>query len=64
MTAPDRLKDLDDVIQLIRANRLPLSFAGKLHPWVRPKYVELWHVSQRSTEERSPAWARLQKRRR
>ena len=64
MTAPDRLKDLDDIIQLIRANRLPKSYVLRLHPWVRPKFAELWMAAQRPTEARSPTWARFRRVRR
>ena len=64
MSAPDRLKDLDDVIHLIRANDLPRVFALDLNPWVRPKYAELWTAAQLPTEARSPTWAEMQRRRR
>lgn len=46
MTAPDRPRDLDDVIQLIRANALPLGLGAELDPWVRPKFEELWGYAQ------------------
>lgn len=52
MTAPHRLKDLADVLELIRAADLPLSFEESLHPYVREKYRELYHAAQGSTEER------------
>ena len=52
MTAPHRLKDLADVLELIRAAKLPLSFEESLHPYVREKYRELHHAAQGSTEER------------
>jgi hypothetical protein len=41
MTAPDRLRDLADVQELIRAERLDETFAGELDPSVRPKFLEL-----------------------
>ena len=41
MTAPHRLKDLADVIELIRAASLPASLADALNPYVRAKYLEL-----------------------
>jgi hypothetical protein len=41
MTAPDRLRDLADVQELIRAEKLEESFALKLDPSVRGKFVEL-----------------------
>ncbi|GAC1351114.1 MAG: hypothetical protein NVSMB1_01050 [Polyangiales bacterium] len=51
MTAPDRPRDLDDVIQLIRANKLPCEFRGALDPWVRDKFEELWGYAQIPVEE-------------
>ncbi len=51
MTAPDRLKDLADVQELIRINRLPRTLAAELNPFVRDKYVELWQaVADRTTD--------------
>ena len=41
MTAPDRLKDLADVQELIKARGLPAGFAGHLNPYVREKFLEL-----------------------
>lgn len=41
LTAPDRLRDLADVQELIRAERLDESFADQLDPSVRPKFREL-----------------------
>ena len=43
MTNPGRLKDLADIQQLIQAANLPAEFAGELNPYVREKYLELWH---------------------
>ena len=56
MSAPDRLKDLDDVIHLIRANKLTKAYILRLHPWVRRKYTELWLIAQHPREAESPAW--------
>lgn len=41
MTAADRLKDLADVQELIKLKSLDESFANKLNPFVREKYLEL-----------------------
>ena len=38
-----RLKDLGDVVELIRTLQLPETFVDKLNPYVREKYLELWH---------------------
>jgi hypothetical protein len=46
MTAPHRPRDLDDVIQLIRNNRLPLDYADSLNPYVADKFRELWQAAQ------------------
>jgi hypothetical protein len=46
MTAPDRLKDLADVQELIRAVGLPKDMAEALDPYVRDKYLELWAAIQ------------------
>jgi hypothetical protein len=50
MTAPDRPRDLDDVIQLIRANELPRDYARQLNPFVRAKYDQLWGAAQHRDE--------------
>jgi hypothetical protein len=50
MTAPDRPRDLDDVIQLIRANELASDFGGQLNPYVRSKFQELWNAAQHKDE--------------
>ena len=46
MTAPHRLKDLADVLELIRVLKLPAERAADLDPYVREKYLELWHAAQ------------------
>lgn len=46
MTAPHRLRDLADVIELVRVNRVEESFAESLHPYVRAKFRELWQAAQ------------------
>ena len=42
MTAPDRLKDLADVQELIKARRLGEEFAQSLDPYVREEFLRLW----------------------
>jgi hypothetical protein len=51
MTAPHRLKDLADVIELIRILKLPDGLAGELDPYVREKYGELWQAAQAAERE-------------
>ena len=47
MTAPDRLKDLADVQELIKIRGLSRDFAGKLDAYVREKYLELLEAVER-----------------
>ena len=42
MTASDRLKDLADVQELIKACRLNSEFAARLNPYVQDQYLQLW----------------------
>src|ERR1043165_3562102 len=49
MTAPDRLKDLADVQELIKIRKLDAEFALKLNPYVREKYRELEAAVRNST---------------
>ena len=49
LTAPDRPRDFDDVIQLIRANSLPADYHAGLDDYVRDKFVELWRYAQLPT---------------
>lgn len=51
MTAPHRLRDLADVLELIRINSLPDDLAQGLDPYVREKYLELWRAVQSREEE-------------
>jgi hypothetical protein len=48
MTAPDRLKDLADVQELIKARGLAADFAGRLDPYVREQYLRLWEGVEKS----------------
>jgi hypothetical protein len=50
-SAPHRLKDLADVLELVRALALPRGLADSLDPSVRAKYDELWLAAR--TEEQS-----------
>ncbi len=51
MTAPHRLKDLADVIEIIRILRLPAGLVEELDPYVREKYRELWGAAQAADRE-------------
>lgn len=46
LSAPHRLRDLADVMELIRAARLPREFAARLDDSVRGKFDELWQAAQ------------------
>ncbi len=49
MTAPDRLKDLADVQELIKIRDLSSEFANKLNPYVREKFLELLEAVRRGS---------------
>lgn len=49
MSAPHRLKDLADVLELVRALSLPRDMA--LDASVRAKYEELWEAAQTAEQE-------------
>ncbi|HEY2029024.1 MAG TPA: hypothetical protein VGH20_07420 [Myxococcales bacterium] len=42
MSAPHRLKDLSDVVELIRVAKIPRELGAQLDASVRAKYDELW----------------------
>ncbi len=46
ISAPHRLKDLADVLELIRAQSLPREMGESLDASVRAKYDELWRAAQ------------------
>ena len=45
-SAPHRLRDLADVIELVRTQGLAREFAATLDASVRAKYLELWQAAQ------------------
>ena len=51
LTAPDRLKDLADVQEVIRIGQLPRALAADLDRFVRDKYLELWDAVQGRRDE-------------
>ncbi|HZI46164.1 MAG TPA: hypothetical protein VFD75_00120 [Pyrinomonadaceae bacterium] len=51
ISAPDRLKDLADVQELIKIKRLDADFALRLDPYVRDKYLELEAAVRNSQEK-------------
>jgi hypothetical protein len=51
MSAPHRLKDLADVLELVRVLSLPRDLALSLDASVRAKYEELWEAAQAAPRE-------------
>ena len=51
MSAPHRLKDLADVLELVRIVHLPEEAVEDLHPYVREKYREIWRAAQEPERE-------------
>jgi hypothetical protein len=51
LSAAHRLKDLADILELIRAANLPEDLANRLDPSVRPKYADLWRAAQSAPNE-------------
>src|SRR2546425_10044020 len=51
MTAPDRLKDLADVQELIKVKSLDASFAERLDPSVRGRFLELQEAVQQARSD-------------
>ena len=52
MTAPDRLKDLADVQELIKTRGLGADFAEELNPYVREQYLRLWSAVEQRKQNR------------
>ena len=50
MTNAGRLKDLSDVLELIKILNLPANFTDGLNPFVRAKYMELWNQGKKRYE--------------
>jgi len=51
MTNPNRLKDLADVQELIKATHPPRNLAERLNPFVRDKFLEFWDGIQSQPPE-------------
>ena len=51
MTAPDRLKDLADVQELMKIRVLQEDFSERLAPYVRNKFIELLQALEKSRGE-------------
>ncbi len=55
MTAPDRLKDLADVQELIKLRGLTSGLADALDPYVREQYLRLWEGVQQGKLKSPPS---------
>lgn len=53
MTAPDRLKDLADVQELIKIKGLAADFAVRLDQYVRDKFIELYDAVSQPRESKA-----------
>jgi len=51
ISAPHRLRDLADVLEVVRLQRLPEEFDTQLDPSVRAKFRELWQAAQQADGE-------------
>ncbi len=52
MTAPDRLKDLADVQELIKIRSLGADFAERLDPYVRQRYLQLFEAVEQGDKSK------------
>lgn len=57
MTSPERLRDLSDVMELIRLLDLPIHFAQRFDPSVREKYAEIWRAAHPPEKRYLRLWA-------
>lgn len=55
MSSLNRLRDLADVQELIKALQLPESFADQLDPYVAERFRELWRASQPPEQPSAPS---------
>jgi hypothetical protein len=51
MTNPGRLKDLADVMELIKILKLPHDYVQRLDSYVQPKFQELWQAAAQPEPE-------------
>ena len=56
MTNPNRMKDLADVLDLIRILALPRDFVQQLDPYVQDKFIELWTTSRQVSRRYVRIW--------
>jgi hypothetical protein len=51
MTNTNRMKDLADVQELIRAAQLPLELREELHPMVQARFDQIWHATKLDADD-------------
>lgn len=56
MTSPDRMKDLTDVLELIKLLGLSRDFVSGLDPFVQGKYLELWDSTRQVKKRYLTIW--------
>jgi hypothetical protein len=56
MTNPDRMKDLTDVLELIKLLGLPRELGSGLNAFVRDKYHELWDSTRKIKKRYLTVW--------
>ena len=56
MTNSDRMKDLADVLELIKLLALPKDFVQQLAPYVQPKFIELWTANRQISRRYVRVW--------
>src|SRR5262249_27917082 len=56
MTNPDRMKDLADVLELIKLLALPRDFVQQLAPYVQDKFIELWMANRQVVRRYVRLW--------
>lgn len=56
MTNPDRMKDLADVLELIKILALPRDFVHQLAPYVQDKFIELWTATRQVARRYVRIW--------
>ncbi len=54
MTNPGRLKDLADVMELIKVLDLPKEFSRQLAPFVQEKFAEIWQAANEMPDHAQP----------
>jgi hypothetical protein len=56
MTNPERMKDLADVIELVKILSLPLALGDRLNPFVQDRYKQLWKDAQSTAKRYLKLW--------